>query len=64
MTTSESEQRHVSGPRMDVRLEHRQPVRSVKSEDLLCGSKEVAIEHAGAVYRLKLTRQGKLILNK
>nr|WP_244630491.1 hemin uptake protein HemP [Nitratireductor aestuarii] len=39
-------------------------VRTLKSEDILRGSKEVVIEHAGTVYRLKLTRQNKLILNK
>lgn len=40
------------------------PVRSVLSEDLFRGAHEVHIEHAGAIYRLKITRQGKLILNK
>ncbi|MCG6154563.1 hemin uptake protein HemP [Rubinisphaera margarita] len=28
------------------------------------GSREVIIEHEGQVYRLRLTRNGKLILNK
>lgn len=40
------------------------PVRSVTSEELFRGAQEIAIEHAGAIYRLKITRQGKLILNK
>ena len=28
------------------------------------GPEAAAIDHAGALYRLKITRQGKLILNK
>ncbi|MFC0246756.1 hemin uptake protein HemP [Falsochrobactrum ovis] len=39
-------------------------LKTVNSSDLFKGSREVAIEHAGALYRLKITRQGKLILNK
>nr|WP_246431369.1 hemin uptake protein HemP [Paenochrobactrum gallinarii] len=34
------------------------------SSELFEGAKEVVIKHAGSVYRLKITRQGKLILNK
>lgn len=34
------------------------------SRELFEGAKEVGIKHAGSVYRLKITRQGKLILNK
>ena len=34
------------------------------SRELFNGSREVAIEHGGSLYRLKITRQGKLILNK
>lgn len=35
-----------------------------RSETLLAGSREACIEHADAVYRLRLTAQGKLILTK
>lgn len=38
--------------------------RIVTSDSLFRGSIEIGIEHAGAMYRLKITRQGKLILNK
>ena len=38
--------------------------RVIESRTLFGERKEVAIEHDGAVYRLKITRQGKLILNK
>ena len=34
------------------------------SEDLLRGQRTVEIEHRGEVYRLRSTRQGKLILTK
>jgi len=39
-----------------------QPV--LRSEQLLGGAQEVLIEHRGALYRLKLTSLGKLILTK
>lgn len=39
-------------------------VRTLTSEELFRGANEIAIAHAGFLYRLKITRQGKLILNK
>jgi hemin uptake protein HemP len=36
----------------------------VRSEVLLQGGRELEIEHAGAVYRLRVTSLGKLILTK
>jgi hemin uptake protein HemP len=39
-------------------------VRTVTSQSLFLGEHEIGIEHAGSLYRLKITRQGKLILNK
>lgn len=38
--------------------------RTISSTDLFEGRREIGIEHQGAYYRLKITRQGKLILNK
>ena len=38
--------------------------REFDSADLLRGEKEVLIHHAGEVYRLRLTRNDKLILQK
>jgi hemin uptake protein HemP len=38
--------------------------RIVESADLFRGRNEIMIRHDGLVYRLKITRQGKLILNK
>jgi hemin uptake protein HemP len=34
------------------------------SESLLRGGREALIEHVGAIYRLRLTSSGKLILTK
>ena len=36
----------------------------IASEALLKGGREILIRHAGEVYRLRLTRNGKLILHK
>jgi hemin uptake protein HemP len=40
------------------------PSRTIPSDTLFRGTHEIGIEHHGALYRLKITRQGKLILNK
>jgi hemin uptake protein HemP len=51
-----------------VRADFHRPVqadiRVFGSDILFDGTNEVGIEHAGSLYRLKITRQGKLILNK
>lgn len=39
-------------------------LRTIDSRTLFHGATEVVIEHQGAQYRLRVTRQGKLILNK
>ena len=36
----------------------------VDASSLFGSSREIGIRHAGSLYRLKITRQGKLILNK
>lgn len=40
------------------------PPRCVRSEEILRGDVEVLIEHHGELYRLRKTRNGKLILQK
>jgi hemin uptake protein HemP len=48
------------------------PIRSTTVENLpeyttdtlFAGRREIVIHHAGAAYRMKITKQGKLILNK
>jgi hemin uptake protein HemP len=42
----------------------RTPPSTLTSESLFNGLYEIGINHGGALYRLKITRQGKLILNK
>ncbi|KQV38172.1 MULTISPECIES: hemin uptake protein HemP [unclassified Rhizobium] len=37
---------------------------TIDSRDLFRGATEIQIVHDGAIYRMKITRQGKLILNK
>jgi len=41
-----------------------QPTRIVESRELFGGDSEILISHGGATYRMRITRQGKLILNK
>lgn len=40
------------------------PATRLKSQDLFKDGHEIVIEHHGAEYRLRLTRNDKLILNK
>ncbi len=39
-------------------------IASIRSEQVLAGDKEIAIEHAGDIYWLRRTRNNKLILTK
>jgi hemin uptake protein HemP len=41
-----------------------QQIRTVESAEIFRGQSEIMIRHEGAIYRMKITRQGKLILNK
>jgi hemin uptake protein HemP len=41
-----------------------QELKRVSTEDLIGPAREVLIRHAGCDYRLRITRQGKLILTK
>jgi hemin uptake protein HemP len=40
------------------------PPLEISSENLLAGRSEIHIRHRGEIYRLTLTRAGKLILHK
>ena len=42
----------------------RRPAAPIASEELFAGATEVQISHRGALYRLKQTALGKLILTK
>lgn len=50
------------GPVSPAALPHE--VRVIEAAELFRGGKEIAILHEGSIYRMKITRQGKLILNK
>ena len=52
--------------RDDSRSPGRNPrvVRTFTSAEMFAGAQEVIIEHGDEVYRLRSTRNGKLILNK
>lgn len=58
--------RHQAKRSHVVLTENRQPlpIRTISSAVLFAGDQEIGIEHGGSLYRLKITRQGKLILNK
>lgn len=49
---------------VEVRSAAAKVVREMASSDLLRGEKELLIRHGDELYRLKLTRNGKLILQK
>lgn len=38
--------------------------RRINSQSLLAGAKEILIQHADQIYRLRETRSGKLIMHK
>jgi hemin uptake protein HemP len=40
------------------------PMPEYDTRSLFEGGREIVIHHAGAAYRMKITKQGKLILNK
>nr|WP_299498862.1 hemin uptake protein HemP [uncultured Rhizobium sp.] len=40
------------------------PMPEYDTRTLFDGGREIVIRHAGAAYRMKITKQGKLILNK
>jgi hemin uptake protein HemP len=58
-------EKYDAGTERRTKDEHQgTPPRIVESSDVFRGRNEVMIRHEGAIYRLKITRQGKLILNK
>jgi len=49
---------------MHKQPERRQPAQSIPAQDLFRGRREVVIEFRGETYRLRITRNDKLILTK
>lgn len=54
----------LGGRRQAVANSDAKPVKSLASSAVFNGATEIGIEHHGELYRLKITRQGKLILTK
>lgn len=50
-------------PMYDIKTDTSQP-RSINAEELFQGATEVVVWHAGTPYRLRVTRNDKLILTK
>ncbi|WP_375588550.1 hemin uptake protein HemP [Hoeflea alexandrii] len=59
-----SREESAAAQRLELSQADRSAERIIESRALFGDRKEICIEHDGAVYRLKITRQGKLILNK
>lgn len=62
MERNNTEGRRADELRLHSGVDQTLPV--IKSESLFENGREVGIEHEGSIYRLKITKQGKLILNK
>lgn len=55
---------HTDGPAPRPRPAILQPKTRISSQALFAGSNELEIEHGDALYRLRITSMGKLILTK
>ncbi|HWU65242.1 MAG TPA: hemin uptake protein HemP [Ensifer sp.] len=51
-------------PEPEDRREASEKMTAYSTATLFRGAREIAIDHNGEIYRLRITRQGKLILNK
>jgi hemin uptake protein HemP len=54
----------TSGDKLQTKLGAEARDKRIDSSRLLAGSREIVIDHAGQEYRLRLTRNDKLILTK
>ncbi|PIW65357.1 MAG: hemin uptake protein HemP [Candidatus Omnitrophica bacterium CG12_big_fil_rev_8_21_14_0_65_45_16] len=62
---------HIYGKNMNKQIKEKPAAfqemngtKKLRSEELLQGCREVLIEHRESLYRLQITKAGKLILNK
>lgn len=51
-------------PEATAKADAQAGVPSFTTEELFHGATEIGIAHQGLTYRLRITRQGKLVLNK
>jgi hemin uptake protein HemP len=63
-TVEELKGERISSADSSTQLVSGAPARVISSEELLQSETEIGIVHQGAMYRLRVTRGGKLILNK
>jgi hemin uptake protein HemP len=61
VTSQPFEPRETSG---DPQPPPATPAREIDSQELMQGDREILIRHGAQVYRLSVTRSGKLILRK
>ena len=64
MNTSDSNDRASPGEPSTPRDDRRDAGTVFDSQTLFDGAKEIGIRHEGQLYRLRITRHGRLILNK
>lgn len=60
--TVEAERKEAGATDVQIPTQHALP--EYDSGTLFAGRREIVIRHGGADYRMKITKQGKLILNK
>lgn len=58
------EAKKAESPIEEHLVESASNVRTIRSAELLQGAREIYIDHEGEIYRLRLTRNQKLILQK
>lgn len=62
--TDESRETPAKAPEQNLQDRGSQASPAVEFQQLAAGAREVLISHQGQIYRLRETRNGKLILNK
>lgn len=60
--TVEAKKRGIGA--LDAQRPNQDALPEYETGTLFAGRREIVIRHAGADYRMKITKQGKLILNK
>ncbi len=64
MATLEPTEPPAKEPNSDSANETNQTTKVLSAIDLFGGAREIVIDHDGEFYRLRITRRGKLILQK
>lgn len=64
MSSAEIKSSDIPQARFDSNTDARTHGKSLRTADMFGKKREIAIEHAGVYYRLRITRANKLILTK